>query len=75
MLHSYLFALAKGPLMKDITLKFYLRTDCMGMMLLRIKIFFHACTPFVHSIFPAITETISFVFPKEENDQAFSVTR
>ena len=46
----------------------------MGMMLLRIKLFFHACIRLVYSIFsqPLDKNCLSF---QEKNDQAFLITR
>lgn len=46
----------------------------MGMMLLRIELFFHAFQAFVYSI--SISSSITHMtFLQEENDQAFSITR
>ena len=46
----------------------------MGMMLLRIKTFFHASNPLVYSIFPtSILKLLNVAL--EENDQALFVAR
>jgi hypothetical protein len=42
----------------------------MDMMLLRIKLFFHALNRLVYPIFPSFNSH-KFDFPQEENDQAF----
>ena len=42
----------------------------MGMMLLRIELFFHAFTSFVYSI-PFLLQSIVLNSSQEDNDQAF----
>lgn len=45
----------------------------MGMMPLRITLFFHAFPPLVYSIF--FNQISGFIHAQEENDQAFSISR
>lgn len=46
----------------------------MGMMLLRIKLFFHAFNPLVYSIFQLqVLQTINT--NQDDNDQAFLIAR